>query len=385
MRSGSHDMSFFAFQRLGPPGHPLLRSSCACRARPTPPTGGPSSASVAVAARARRPARVRSGASKLRRDADVVQLARRRRRGRAAASRRPCRPCASRKPATTQSAVRSCFTLTIVRSPGVVRAVERLGDHAVEPGALERARTTRSATSRVGGERREVDRRRRRRRAAARAGRAAPRTAARAGRRRRRRAGRTRRTTPGSRSASFVDPARGRVDALREQVEVEPVVGRDHDLAVDDRTVGQRGAQRLDELREVAGQRLLVAAAELDVVAVAEHDAAEAVPLRLVAPRRRRSASRARASPASATTGGLTGSVTASRACASVATASSSGISSRSPVARTLRSTIPAADALRADDELHRHADEVGVGELHARAHVAVVVEHVDARARSSS
>ena len=60
-------------------------------------------------------------------------------------------------------------------------------------------------------------------------------------------------------------------------------------------------------------------------------------------------------------------------------TTSSSGTSSRVPVARSLRSTTPRRDALGADDELHRHADEVGVGELHARAHVAVVVEHVDA------
>ena len=41
-----------------------------------------------------------------------------------------------------------------------------------------------------------------------------------------------------------------------------------------------------------------------------------------------------------------------------------------------------AGEALRADDDLHRHADEVGVGELHARARVAVVVEHVDAAPR---
>ena len=39
-----------------------------------------------------------------------------------------------------------------------------------------------------------------------------------------------------------------------------------------------------EQLGEVAGQRPLVAAAQLDLVAVAEHDAAEAVPLRLVQP-----------------------------------------------------------------------------------------------------
>ena len=72
------------------------------------------------------------------------------------------------------------------------------------------------------------------------------------------------------------------MDAQRQQVEVETALGRDHDLAVDHATLGQVGAQRLDELGEVARERLLVAAADLDVVAVAEDDGAEAVPLRLV-------------------------------------------------------------------------------------------------------
>src|SRR5205814_2099084 len=38
-----------------------------------------------------------------------------------------------------------------------------------------------------------------------------------------------------------------------------------------------------------------------------------------------------------------------------------------------------ASDALRTDRDLHRHAEQVGVGELHARAGVAVVEEDVDA------
>src|SRR4051794_25149025 len=38
-----------------------------------------------------------------------------------------------------------------------------------------------------------------------------------------------------------------------------------------------------------------------------------------------------------------------------------------------------AREPFRADDELDRHADEVGVGELHAGTHVTVVVENVDA------
>ena len=56
----------------------------------------------------------------------------------------------------------------------------------------------------------------------------------------------------------------------------------DDDLAVDDALLGQVRLDRLDDLGEVAGQRPLVAAAELDLVAVAEDDAAEAVPLGLV-------------------------------------------------------------------------------------------------------
>ena len=80
------------------------------------------------------------------------------------------------------------------------------------------------------------------------------------------------------------DPAGRGMDAQRQQVEVQARRCLDHDLAVDHRAVGQCGQQRLDQIGEVAGERLLVAAAELDVLAVTEHDAAEAVPLRLVRP-----------------------------------------------------------------------------------------------------
>ena len=74
------------------------------------------------------------------------------------------------------------------------------------------------------------------------------------------------------------------MDALLEAVEVEPVtVGVGHDdLAVDDASLGQRVEQLRDQLREVAVERALVAARQLDLVAVTEDDAAEAVPLRLV-------------------------------------------------------------------------------------------------------
>ena len=63
---------------------------------------------------------------------------------------------------------------------------------------------------------------------------------------------------------------------------------------------GSCARSALDELGEVAGQRPLVAAAQLHLVAVAEDDAAEAVPLRLEDERRRRRAASARPWPASA-------------------------------------------------------------------------------------
>ena len=78
----------------------------------------------------------------------------------------------------------------------------------------------------------------------------------------------------------------GGMDPLQQRVEVEAAavaVGH-HDLAVDDAPVGQSLEERLEQLGEVAVERPLVAAGELDLVAVAEHDAAEAVPLRLVQP-----------------------------------------------------------------------------------------------------
>ena len=49
-----------------------------------------------------------------------------------------------------------------------------------------------------------------------------------------------------------------------------------------DAALGQVREQRLDELGEVASERPLVPAAELDLGAVPKDDAAKAVPLRLV-------------------------------------------------------------------------------------------------------
>ena len=78
-----------------------------------------------------------------------------------------------------------------------------------------------------------------------------------------------------------VDPGGGRVDALLQRLEVEPLALAHHHLAVHHAALGEL-RPRLDDLGEVAGHRALVAAAQLDLVAVAEDDRAEAVPLRLV-------------------------------------------------------------------------------------------------------
>ena len=72
------------------------------------------------------------------------------------------------------------------------------------------------------------------------------------------------------------------MDPLEEGLEVEPAAGGDHDLAVEDAAGRAAAPQRVEQLREVPGQGPLVAAAELDLVAVPEDDAAEPVPLGLV-------------------------------------------------------------------------------------------------------
>jgi hypothetical protein len=72
------------------------------------------------------------------------------------------------------------------------------------------------------------------------------------------------------------------VDALQQRLEVEVVVRRDHDLAVDDTALGQVRLQRRDHLREIAGEWLLAPAGELDLVTVAEGDGAEPVELGFV-------------------------------------------------------------------------------------------------------
>ena len=78
-------------------------------------------------------------------------------------------------------------------------------------------------------------------------------------------------------------PARGRVQPQLQGLEVQPPGGpvRQHDLPVDDAPGRQLGQEGGHQLGEVAGHRPLVPAADLDLVAVAEDDGPEPVPLRL--------------------------------------------------------------------------------------------------------
>src|SRR3989442_15991290 len=74
------------------------------------------------------------------------------------------------------------------------------------------------------------------------------------------------------------------MDAEEQRLEVEPAHADDDDLAVDDTALGQRRGEGCDELGEVTVHRLLVAALQHDLVAVAKHQCSKAVPLGLELP-----------------------------------------------------------------------------------------------------
>src|SRR3989442_10146658 len=74
------------------------------------------------------------------------------------------------------------------------------------------------------------------------------------------------------------------MDAEEQRLEVEPAHADDDDLAVDDTALGQRRGEGCDELGEVTVHRLLVAALQHDLVAVAKHQRPKAVPLGLELP-----------------------------------------------------------------------------------------------------
>ena len=76
------------------------------------------------------------------------------------------------------------------------------------------------------------------------------------------------------------------MDALAERLPVQALrtlgPGGDHDLAVEQAGPGEQRRDGLDQLREVARQRLRAAGSDLDALAVPRDEAAEAVPLGLV-------------------------------------------------------------------------------------------------------
>ena len=74
------------------------------------------------------------------------------------------------------------------------------------------------------------------------------------------------------------------MDAHLQGVEVEAVVGGDHDLAVDDAAAGQVLLERVDELGKVPAQGLAALRLKRHRVPILECHAAEAIPFRLVKP-----------------------------------------------------------------------------------------------------
>ena len=76
------------------------------------------------------------------------------------------------------------------------------------------------------------------------------------------------------------------MDPLEQRIEVEatPAGVRDDDLTVDDATLRQRRAQRIEQLGKVAAERSQFAALQLDPVSIAEDETTEPVPLRLEQP-----------------------------------------------------------------------------------------------------
>ena len=74
-------------------------------------------------------------------------------------------------------------------------------------------------------------------------------------------------------------PTRGGMDALLQHLELEPFTDYHHDFTIDDAAFRQVRFYRFDDLGEVAGHRLPVPRADLHLVAVAEDDRSNAVPL----------------------------------------------------------------------------------------------------------
>ena len=187
-----------------------------------------------------------------------------------------------RKPATTQSAVRACFTLIIARLPGWY--VPPAG-FAITPSSPAPSNRDSHSAATFGVARH---------RASDESAAATPASSC-SSRARRSLCAMPRRSCPSAARRSNAtnaagvsfgklrDARRRRMEPQLKGVEVEAPWRRDHDLAVDDAAVRAGGrANIVVELGKVPVERPQVAALNEDVAAAAEDDGAKPVPLRLV-------------------------------------------------------------------------------------------------------
>jgi len=74
------------------------------------------------------------------------------------------------------------------------------------------------------------------------------------------------------------------VQSHLERLELETFIARNDDLAVEHTTLGKLRLERIDQLRKVPIERLLISALDENLVAVTEDERAKAVPLGLEDP-----------------------------------------------------------------------------------------------------
>ena len=222
-----------------------------------------------------------AGRGERRRDADVLQPAVGVQAEQQRAEQRPLGRRGLVLPVAGDDDVRGALVLDLQHRAAVggVRRPERLGDDAVEPGALERAEPL-LGLGRVARRPGQVDRGYDARERLLEPG------PAHLERLVDQRLVAEREQVEGHEAGRRLlrqhpHPRVGGVDPLLQPLELEPVADAHEDLAVDDAALGQRRLHRLDHLGEVAGQRLGVAAGQLDLVPVAEHEGPEPVPLGL--------------------------------------------------------------------------------------------------------
>ena len=267
-----------AFQRFGPPGIRCpLSAACATSRRPSPATGDPSSA-PARSGSTSSSSSARSGAAIALADAHVVEHAV---VVVEAEQQRTDAFAVLVHPETRDDAVARALVLHLQHRAlaGLVGSPSGFATTPSKPAPSKRS--NHSARGRDSGRRREVERRQR-----IASNRSSPARRSRNGSSSNDSSPSARRSNTtydaGISAASLLHARRGRVLAQLQRVEVEAGRRRDHELAVKNDLLRELLEQRLAQLGEVTQQWLLVAALQVEVVAVAEQDAAEAVPLRLV-------------------------------------------------------------------------------------------------------